>query len=94
MRLPCSCCGPRDSGEFVYRGDATLRRPPPDAPETHWADYVYLRDNPAGPHRELWYHQPCRSWLVITRDTRSHAILAAEAAEAVARAVQAGPEAR
>ena len=35
-------------------------------------DYVYLRDNPAGAHRELWYHGAgCRAWLVVTRDTRT-----------------------
>ncbi len=38
-------------------------------------DYVYLRDNPAGAHRELWYHGAgCRSWLVVARDTRTHQI--------------------
>ena len=38
-------------------------------------DYVYLRDNPAGPLSELWYHRAgCRSWLVVERDTRTHAI--------------------
>ena len=46
-------------------------------------DYVYLRDNPAGPHRELWYHgSGCRAWLVVTRDTRTHAILAVTLREA------------
>jgi methylglutamate dehydrogenase subunit B len=36
---------------------------------------VYLRDNPAGVNRELWQHvRGCRRWLVVTRDTRSHAI--------------------
>ncbi|MDU6135603.1 sarcosine oxidase subunit delta, partial [Bradyrhizobium sp.] len=39
---------------------------------------VYLRDNPAGPHRELWYHaQGCRSWLIVTRDVRTHEVLGA-----------------
>ena len=29
-------------------------------------NYVYLRDNPAGPTRELWYHAAgCRAWLVV-----------------------------
>ena len=45
-------------------------------------DYVYLRDNPMGAHRELWYHAAgCHAWLVVTRDTRSHAISSVEAAE-------------
>lgn len=45
------------------------------------AEYVYQRDNPAGPHRELWHHGAgCHAWLVVTRDTRSHAITAVEPA--------------
>ena len=32
-------------------------------------DYVYLRDNPAGPHRELGITaRGCRAWLVVTRN--------------------------
>ena len=48
-------------------------------------DYAYLRDNPAGVHRELWFHeQGDRSWLVVTRDTQTHEILGAELARDVA----------
>jgi len=78
MRIPCVCCGERGLDEFSYLGDATRGRPTDGGavPTTEWSDYVYVRDNPAGPHRELWYHgSGCRSWLVVTRDTRSHAIL-------------------
>ena len=43
--------------------------------------------NPAGLHRELWYHeQGDRSWLVVTRDTVSHEITSVELARDVARA--------
>ena len=42
-------------------------------------DYLYLRDNPAGEHSELWYHEyGDRSWLVVTRDTNNHEILKVE----------------
>jgi sarcosine oxidase subunit delta len=42
-----------------------------------WVDYVYFRDNPAGPLDELWFHGAgCRSWLHVLRDTRTHDILA------------------
>ena len=51
--IPCPWCGPRNQIEFTYGGDATLRRPAPDAPEAVWADYVYLRENPSGPNDEL-----------------------------------------
>ncbi len=77
MRLPCPFCGPRDLREFAYLGDATVTRPDPAAPDAHarFVDYVYLRDNPMGEHRERWYHAGgCRSWLVVTRDTKTHAI--------------------
>ena len=72
MRIPCPYCGNRDTQEFAYRGDASLNRPKSD--ETFF-DYVYLRDNPAGPIREHWYHaNGCRNFLVVTRDTRTHKI--------------------
>jgi sarcosine oxidase subunit delta len=59
----------------VHHGDAALRRPQADAPDAAFHDYVYLRDNPAGPYRELWFHAAgCHSWLVVERDTRTHEI--------------------
>jgi len=87
MRISCPSCGARDVQEFSYLGDANATRPAADAPVEDYAEAVYLRDNPAGPHRELWYHAAgCRAWLVVTRDTRSHAILSVEPARAVALA--------
>ena len=62
LLIPCPWCGPRSQIEFTYGGDATVRRPPTDAAETAWFDYVYLRDNPCGPHDELWlYHVASRT---------------------------------
>ncbi|MDE2167714.1 MAG: sarcosine oxidase subunit delta [Alphaproteobacteria bacterium] len=79
MRIPCPYCGERDAHEFAYLGDATVKRPDFDARESLWVDYVYMRDNPAGRHREHWYHTTgCRSWLTVTRDTRTHQILTVE----------------
>jgi sarcosine oxidase subunit delta len=81
MRIACPHCGARDAREFSDLGDATVERPDPGAPDAlaRFTDYVYLRDNPAGPHRELWYHASgCQAWLVVTRDTRTHAVLAVE----------------
>lgn len=84
MRITCPYCGARDAQEFSYLGAADPVRPDGmAATEAAMADYVYLRDNPAGPHRELWYHGAgCRSWLVVTRDTRTHEIFAVEPAKA------------
>ena len=68
--------GPRDSSEFVYLGDANLINRPnwqEDTAVQHFVEYGYLRDNIAGIHRELWFHEyGDRSWLVVTRDTLSH----------------------
>ncbi len=77
MRLSCPFCGERDSREFTYKGDATRARPEDEA---QMFDYVYLRDNPKGPHQETWLHQPCRTWLVVTRDTVTHQIYSVRSA--------------
>src|SRR5262245_46677191 len=77
MRIACPHCGSRDVRGFSYLGDARVERPDPSTADAldRFAAYVYLRDNPAGPHRELWYHGlGCQAWLVVTRDTRSHDI--------------------
>lgn len=77
MRISCPHCGSRDLREFSYLGDATLTRPDPAAANAleQFIDYVYLRDNPAGSHRELWYHGAgCQAWLEVTRDTGTHEI--------------------
>ncbi len=76
MRLSCPFCGERGIEEFRYATDATLKRPGIDAPQDDWVDYVYMRDNIAGPQIELWYHAAaCRQFLKVERDTRTHAIL-------------------
>jgi heterotetrameric sarcosine oxidase delta subunit len=80
--------GPRDASEFVCLGDASLINRPDwrakDAAEQFY-QYQYMRDNPAGAHRELWYHeQGDRSWLVVSRDTLTHEITKVEMARDVA----------
>lgn len=89
MLIPHPLLGPRDAREFTYLGDAALIDRPDgmaDGAAEAFADYVYLRDNPAGKHRELWYHEyGDRSWLVVTRDTVTHQILRADLASDVAR---------
>lgn len=80
--------GPRDAQEFTYLGDASLIDRPDwqaDTADDDFHTYLYLRDNPAGEHRELWYHeQGDRSWLVVTRDTLNHGITNVELARDVA----------
>ena len=71
--------GPRDAAEFTILGDASLLNRPhwrADDADDAFYKYMYLRDNPAGLHRELWFHeQGDRSWLVVTRDTVTPAVL-------------------
>ena len=81
--------GPRDAQEFTYLGDALLIDRPDwqaeDAAEQFY-NYQYLRNNPAGEHRELWFHEGGdRSWLVVTRNTVTHEISNVELARDVAR---------
>ena len=70
--------GPRDISEFMYLGDASLlNRPKWDAEDAEHSfyEYLYLRKNVEGVHKELWFHQQGdRSWLVISRNTLTHEI--------------------
>jgi methylglutamate dehydrogenase subunit B len=76
LRIECPFCGLRDETEFVYGGDASRIRPDmSDTDMKTWNDYVFLRDNPKGPHAEYWFHQHgCRSWLKVGRDVVSNKI--------------------
>ncbi len=76
LRIDCPLCGLRDEAEFGYGGDATVIRPAVAETDVEkWLAYVFLRDNPRGPHREYWHHtQGCRQWLVVERDTLTHEI--------------------
>jgi heterotetrameric sarcosine oxidase delta subunit len=87
MRINCPICGERDKREFHYRGSAKLMsRPASDAGEAAFYDYTYLRDNPAGPHAELWCHDHgCRAWLVVERDTTTHEFLSVQMVRDVPR---------
>lgn len=74
MRLTCPHCGTRDRREFTYQG-AALDRPGPSGEfGAEWDDFIHLRDNPAGDLRELWYHDPCGTWIVVTRNTVTHEV--------------------
>lgn len=81
--------GPRDAAEFTYMGDVSLIDRPDWQSETAGQDfyeYGYLRDNLAGWHDELWFHEAGdRSWLVVTRNTLTHEIAKVALARDVAR---------
>jgi len=80
MRIPCPYCGARDSEEFSIQGEVAGPRPSPlqgsAADISAFHTYVHLRSNDFGLTKEYWYHaNGCRRLLVVSRDTRNHAIL-------------------
>jgi sarcosine oxidase subunit delta len=77
LLIPCPWCGPRDESEFSYAGEAHIARPKDtDAlSNAEWADYLFMRKNPRGLHREQWYHTyGCRRFFNMERDTVTYAI--------------------
>ncbi len=78
LLIPCPYCGERPELEFAYGGQAHIARPA-DAgalSDAAWADYLYMRDNPKGPHAERWRHvHGCGRFFNVVRDTASDTIL-------------------
>ena len=75
IRIPCPFCGERDHSEFSYGGDGTIEYPALDAPVEDWLKAVFQRENIRGMQTETWQHvNGCRMWLIVERDTMSHAI--------------------
>lgn len=77
LLIECPWCGPRAETEFSYGGEAGIARPadPYALSDAQWADYLFYRSNPRGPHRELWNHDHgCRRWFGVERDTVSYRI--------------------
>ncbi|MEK6292830.1 MAG: sarcosine oxidase subunit delta, partial [Paraburkholderia tropica] len=43
--------------------------------DKEWGDYLFMRHNPRGVHKEQWLHaQGCRRWFMATRDTVTYEI--------------------
>jgi len=78
LLIDCPWCGKRDETEFSYGGEAHIARPTDTdtLSDDAWADYVFIRSNPKGVHRERWFHvHGCRRWFNLARHTVSHEIL-------------------
>ena len=83
IMIDCPWCGRRDESEFTYRGDATVRRPAANAGPDAFTAYVYRRRNPRGWHVEWWFHgDGCRQVLQVVRNTLTHQVREAAAADA------------
>lgn len=77
LLIECPWCGQRAETEFSYGGEAGICRPPDPFAlnDDQWADYLFMRGNPRGAHRERWNHsQGCRRWFGVERDTVTYAI--------------------
>ena len=82
LLISCPYCGERAETEFSYGGEAGIARPkdPASLSDAEWADYLFMRKNPRGAHRELWNHaQGCRRWFEVERDTVTYRIAASHA---------------
>jgi len=77
LSIACPWCGSRDEVEFSYGGEAHLVPPDEACSDAEWADYLYMRKNPKGLHRERWTHtHGCRRWFNVLRDTSTERIAA------------------
>ena len=75
MQIPCIHCGPRDESEFVCAGTSHIVRPALESSDEAWGDYLFIRENPKGWHRERWRHaQGCGQWFNVARNTVTHEI--------------------
>ena len=72
--INCPWCGNRPEIEFRYGGEAHIARPadPSALSDQEWADFLYNRTNPKGPHNERWRHtHGCGRFFNAVRDTVS-----------------------
>jgi heterotetrameric sarcosine oxidase delta subunit len=79
LLITCPYCGPRPEIEFRYGHEAHIGRPEsPDAlSDREWAEFLFMRTNTKGWHRERWVHVAgCRRWFNAIRSTTSHEIAA------------------
>jgi sarcosine oxidase subunit delta len=76
MQLPCPWCGVRDEPEFLCGGTTAIARPPLEASDQEWGQYLFFRDNPKGVHYERWRHAfGCGQWFNVARNTVTHEVL-------------------
>lgn len=64
--------------EFAYAGQAHVIRPanPSALSDAEWEEFLFIRDNPKGPHYERWRHvHGCGRFFNAVRDTVSDRFL-------------------
>jgi sarcosine oxidase, subunit delta len=80
LLIHCPYCEmDRPELEFRYAGQAHVARPrdPEATSDEDWAEFLYMRKNPKGPHAERWRHMNgCGRFFNCVRDTLSDKIQA------------------
>jgi len=71
------CHEMRAEEELTYGGEAEIARPPPEeASDEQWTDYLFMRTNPKGWHREQWCCAAgCGQWFKVVRHTVTHEVI-------------------
>lgn len=73
LLVPCPNCGPRNSSDLRYVGEAKSRPDPKTASPEAWRSYLYIEDNPAGWLKENWYcRSGCRRYFSLERNTSTN----------------------
>ena len=73
--MNCPLNGPRNISEFSCGGEVIVEPDPDSAGLEAWADYLFMRDNPAGLVREWWFHVPTSFWFIAERDTTTDEVI-------------------
>ena len=75
LRCPY-CQEQRTEEELTYGGELGIERPPPEtASDAQWTDYLFMRANLKGLHREQWCCSAgCGQWFKVTRHTVTHEV--------------------
>lgn len=78
LYIDCPNCGKRHELEFTYGGQNVKRMTEFDhIDHEELGAYLFIRSNPKGEHKELWYHSAgCRKWFYVIRDTATNRIIA------------------
>ena len=75
LQIKCPFCGVRAEVEFNCGGEGGIARPlqTDGLSDAQWGDYLFMRKNPKGLHREQWLHSAgCRRWFNAERNTVSY----------------------
>ena len=75
LLITCPVCNvTADETEFHCGGEAHIKRPassdPANVSDEAQYEYLYVRNNPRGMHREIWQcSRGCGKWFYAMRDT-------------------------